>query len=1028
MFLKRLEIQGFKSFAGRTILEFLPPKNGRFSITAVVGPNGSGKSNIVDAIRWAMGEQSMKMLRGKKSEDIIFAGSETKGGVGMAEVNLILDNADGKMEIDCPEITVTRRLYKSGEGEYLVNGAQARLLDVRLLLAKAQFAETSYSIVGQGTIEDLLTLNPAGRKEFLDEAVGIKEFQIKQHQANLKLERTSDNMSQVDGLLREIEPRLRILSRQVKKLEKRREVELELRESQEKYYSAVFLNNKKEADALNAELSEVEKKYRSCFEESESIKKELAELVKTSPGKQEIFQKWQLEYQTVLSERNEIERQLAVKSGQLQTEYARLGKQNVIWLENKILELQKRAEQLDAESSLALTEKEKWAKAIAGDEKTLEETENICADKKRKIIFLQNQTARNQTEQNFWQFSGLSAVRSVLENRRSLGQVHGMVAELGEVADEYELAMEIAAGSYLSALAVEDEDTARAAVEYLRQNRLGAATFLPLTKIRRKEINEETKSLLNISGVIGFAVDLIKYSPKFADVFSFVFGDTLIVEDFASAQRVGVGRARMVTLAGDLFEKSGVIKGGYRERRKNGLSFSKFVFAGREQPFEDLQAQIKIEEESSAGLARRAEEIKNSLSEEKNELNKVNLKIEMLEREKGNVSSEMLVLQADLRSSQIKPEEYDEFLLKLKKEKEELQKQLSVFEKNINELSDKISELNKEEEEKKQRAYFLQDEMQAKQTALNEILARRNELKINMARIETKQESVEKEAEQEMGATVKSVLERNPQIADGIKIEELEILSSDTQKLKYQLSLIGGIDPEAMKEYEETKERFEFLSGQMEDLAKATADLRKMIAELDELMKNRRKEAFKKISKEFDHYFKILFSGGKAEIKEIYDEPEEDAVLDGSPAEGAAEVVEENKEKIKKENILTGIDVIVSLPGKKIKYINTLSGGERTLTSIALICAVLNFNPSPFIILDEVEAALDEANTMRFVEIMRELACKSQFIVITHNRATMHAADVLYGVVINGAEGASKLLSVKMEEAEKYEQANIDKK
>ena len=244
MYLKRLEIQGFKSFAPKTVLDFLPPKDGRFSITAIVGPNGSGKSNISDAIRWVMGEQSLKTLRGKKSEDIIFSGSEIKGQLGVAEVTLVLDNSDKRVLEDYSEIVVTRRFYRSGEGEYLINNKQARLYDIHLLLAQAQFAQGSYSVVGQGMIDRLLISSPTDRKDFLDEAAGIKEFQIKQHQAELKLRHTEENMLQAERLLAEVEPRLKILARQVKKLEKRQEVELELREVQEKYYGTIYHKNK----------------------------------------------------------------------------------------------------------------------------------------------------------------------------------------------------------------------------------------------------------------------------------------------------------------------------------------------------------------------------------------------------------------------------------------------------------------------------------------------------------------------------------------------------------------------------------------------------------------------------------------------------------------------------------------------------------------------------------------------------------------------------------------------------------------
>ena len=271
MYLKRLEIQGFKSFANKTVLDFLPPRDGRFSITGVVGPNGSGKSNVTDAIRWVMGETSLKVIRGKKSEDVIFGGSDIKGQLSAAEVTMVLDNTDGKVELDYPEIIITRRVFRGGESEYLINHNPVRLLDIHLILAKAQFAEHSYSIVGQGMIDKLLIVGPAERKEFLDEASGIKEFQIKEHQASLKLARTRDNMEQATRLLQEVEPRLKILARQVKKLEKRQEVEIQLREAQEKYYVTLYKHNLEEIGVIDTQLKTVEKNYRDSFYELETV-------------------------------------------------------------------------------------------------------------------------------------------------------------------------------------------------------------------------------------------------------------------------------------------------------------------------------------------------------------------------------------------------------------------------------------------------------------------------------------------------------------------------------------------------------------------------------------------------------------------------------------------------------------------------------------------------------------------------------------------------------------------------------------
>ncbi|MEK7680957.1 MAG: AAA family ATPase [Patescibacteria group bacterium] len=884
MYLKKLEIKGFKSFAEKTVVDFLPLKNGRYSITAIVGPNGSGKSNISDAVRWVMGEQSLKNIRGKKNEDVIFSGSETKGQLGAAEVNMVLDNSDGKLMDDYPELSITRRLYRSGEGEYLINNNSVRLLDIHLLLAKAQFAQHSYSVVGQGMIDRLLIVNPVERKEFLDAASGIKEFQIKQHQAELKLARTVENVEQADRLMQEVEPRLKILAKQVKKLEKRQEVELKLRENQERYYASVCLSNRIELDKLNSVLTGVETDYRQAFKDLEITQNELSALARDS-----------------------------VK------------------------------EEKESGSSDGVV------KIISEQRKLLDQISKDKTSAQLKIFSLEKQIFQDQSEQNYRQLSGLFAAQSVLENKDKFGEVHGLVAELGEVEEKYQLALEVAAGSYLSALVVADDEVAKQAIEFLRNNRLGVATFLPLNKINSRPADQAVDKILSMPGVVGLAAGIVKHENKFADIFSFVFGQTVVVENLAVAQKIGIGRARMVTLAGDLAEKSGVMKGGFKQIKKDGLRFSSRLSWSKDR-LAEYQSQINAEKQKIIELDAGYEEAKQKLLELESK------------READNSKTKLL------------------------------------------------------------KAFALQETMQKKQNTVNQILSSRNDLKIEIAKLETKLESLEEEVAAEMNISLESILERKPVTADADKLMEV---ASEIQKLKYQLSLIGGIDEEVAVDYSQTKERFDFLNTQISDLRAAMADLGKMIEELDEIMKTKRSAAFKKIKKEFDRYIKILFNGGSGEIFEIYGEPEEEPELASEQIIGERIEAKEEKKKIAK--ILTGIDISINPPGKKIKHINTLSGGERTLASIALICAILSYNPSPFVVLDEVEAALDETNTGRFAEIVAELSWHSQFIIITHNRVTMHAADALYGVVMGG-DGVSKMLSVNLEEAPKYEMTTVDKR
>ncbi len=1017
MYLKKLEIQGFKSFADKTILDFLPPSDGRFSITGVVGPNGSGKSNVVDAIRWVMGEQSIKTLRGKKSEDIIFGGSEAKGALGACEVSMFLDNSDNRVDIDLPEIVITRRLYRSGEGEYLINNNPVRMLDVHLLLAKAQFGQHSYSIVGQGTIDKMLAVTPAERKDFLDEASGIKEYQIKEHQASLKLARTQENMNQVQTLLNEVEPRLRMLSKQVKKLEQRQEVEINLREAQEKYYGSLYGSNKKEMDALDLNLKNLEENYRVAFKELEETQSELSTLAK-SESRQEVFVKLQEKHQAAVKVKNEWERQLSILSGKIQNAYSDLGKQNIGWLETKVAEF-KETEKRFKSDTLQLEEQVKKAEKVLAEKNT--EVETLAREKTQaavRLSQLQVKQFEQKSERQYLEYSGLTAVKAVLENKNRIGKIYGLVSELGEVESEYRVALEVAAGGNLSSLVVADDVVAKTAIEFLRDQRMGVATFLPLNKIANREIYDSVLALLNQEGVLGLAVDLIKFEEKFRNIFSYVFGDTLVVKNLAVAQRIGFGTARMVTLDGDVVEKRGVMKGGWRGQKKMQLGFSghnmmadgaglnyQEEYIKQEQAFKDFETQL--------------DKAKTEMLLAQMDKEKLSSQLQVLEIEIQKNQTEFVTMERELNMLQMSPDEYGAHLTNLEKEKEKINLEIKNSEAEIEKIEAEIKKFNDTEEIKKQRVFALQEAMQKQQTEVNNILSARNEFKIQLAKLETKNEDLNHEVSNEMSSSLASIAERWSEI---LEQKDLQEVADSIQKLKYQLSLIGGIDEEVVKEYETTKERYDFLTAQLTDLNAAVADLTKMIDELSEIMKKKRATAFKQIRKEFDRYFQILFGGGSATLDEIYGEPEKEPEIDSNG--NVIEIQEENPENIKtkkRDQILTGIDISVNPPGKKIKNINSLSGGERTLTSIALICAILNCNPAPFVVMDEVEAALDEANTTRFANIMSELAVKSQFIIITHNRVTMHSADALYGVTMGGA-GISKLLSVNIGEVGKYVQ------
>ncbi|HOX61188.1 MAG TPA: AAA family ATPase [Candidatus Magasanikbacteria bacterium] len=1017
MFLKSIEIQGFKSFAQKVHLDFIPPRDGKMSVTAIVGPNGSGKSNISDAIRWVMGEQSMKALRGKKSEDVIFAGSEAKGQLGMASVTLTLDNSDHRVDVEFDEIAITRRLYRSGDNEYVVNGQQIRLIDLQILLARAQFGQGSYSVVGQGMIDRLLLQTPEERKRFFDEAAGIKEFQIKRHQSILKMQHTEENLRQAEMLMNEVEPRLRALSRQVKKLEQRQDVENELRSLGEIYYTTLWQSNAKQLESLRGEMEIVHREYVELEKKLNIVQTELAKLA-GAESRESLFAELQKKSQEVMARKNSLEKDRAIIVGKLQAEYSKVGKQNVGWLEGKITELKTKKE--ETVRSLTLAE-EKYnhlnsdllAIRSANEKLLLEKTET-----RNKILRLTQNFQQVKNDQSYWQLAGLKAVQAILEDRQRFNGVFGVVAQLGKVPEEYLLALDVAAGSNLSSIVTSDEHVAETAIQYLRTNELGVATFLPISKVKPRYASQDLEEMKKIPGVRGLALDLVDFDKKFSNIFSYIFGNTLVVENIEVARSIGIGRIRMVTLEGDVMEVSGSMRGGFRRGKRNGLSFA--LAEGGE-----WMRGVQDDERVLAEAQTRLERVEIESEKAATNLQKIISDIQMAEAEarivreqKKSLDTEIATLNQELALCNMTPAEYGNAMVGLSSEKKMLDKMIVAVEHEMVAAETALADFNRVEEEKKRRVFALQDEMQAYQSSINKVVDRRNELQISIAKLDTRQEDLANEVYAEMHLDIKNILERN---ATTVSATELVGIQEKIQKCKYQMSLIGGIDEEVVKEHEETKTKYDFLTGQLSDLRRALGDLKTAVQELDEIMKKKRDKAFKLIRKEFSRYFELLFEGGKADLVEIYAEEEEsvemvngelasDGVISPSDIPVESDVVGRKK----KEQILIGIDAVACPPGKKIKNIQALSGGERTLTSIALVCAILNINPSPFVVLDEVEAALDEANTLRFNKILHELAMRSQFLLITHNQVTMHTADALYGVTM-GNDGISRLLSVKLD-------------
>lgn len=752
MYLERLEVQGFKSFANKNQLVFPGIVDGdRRGLTAIVGPNGSGKSNIADSVRWALGEQSMKTLRGKKSEDIIFSGSDKKGKLGMAEVSLYFNNEDRSAPVDYSQFVLTRRLYRDGESDYLINNTKVRLLDVQMMLAKANVGSKTYSVIGQGTVEGFLNTSLAERKEFFDEATGVKQFQIKRDESLNKLRLSLEHLGQAEMLLSEIEPRLANLTRQVNRLKRRGEVEVELRELQLAYFRTIWHEIHDRFKESNDSLLELEK--------NKQVKdKKLATLTQELAG---------------------LQRQGGVS---------------------------KDFERLQHELSTFQTQKEKL-----------------------------------QTE------------RIKMEARLEL-----------KIEAEH---------SYLT-----------------------------------KEI----------------AIELHKRLEKSLE----------------------------------LLEKSESI---------NDIEGIKKAFALIKKELSELHA-LTIKHTQSS--------VKTPVKQETN----------LVERTK-----------------------LDEDIKKIDQE--------------ISAVKTKLSRFSDDQEAERQRLFSMQNSIQSLQHEINELSNKLNAAQVESARQETKLEDLENAIRQDLGGLKEVRDERAKESIDRFAVQD------KITQLKRQMELIGGIDPEIENEYITTKERYDFLSGQVNDLLSTGESLEQVIVELDATIKERFDKEFKIISQKFEEYFKILFNGGNAKIIKVM--ADDESLNPENPAEKEEKNEQEENAPMSASTIklkrikylqkynatgLAGIEIQATPPGKKIKSITMLSGGERALTAIALISAIISANPSPFVVLDEVDAALDEANSERLAKILDDLSHKTQFIVITHNRASMMRAAMLYGVTMQD-DGVSKLLSIKMEDA-----------
>lgn len=1184
MILKALEMQGFKSFPDKTVLEF------NKGITAVVGPNGSGKSNISDAVRWVLGEQSTKTLRGSKMEDVIFSGTDVRKAKGFAEVTLRLDNTDRSLNKDSDEVSVTRRYYRSGDSEYLVNGESARLRDVNELFMDTGLGRDGYSIVGQGKIADMVSPKASERRDMLEEAAGISHFRYRRGDAIKRLAQAEENLVRLRDILSELESRVGPLKAQSEKAQKfivlageRKNLEIgiwlntidktgEKMRDQEHKIEIAEASHKEAQDELskigemidkaadgtrdiNIKLEEI-RNSASGFEEKlsdidsqikvaensilhnnetiERINRDKAAENETEQNidaavsaAQECIQKAEEQIADATRQMDELSKQeetyrlsssefsdrAAALSGEISALSVRLADCRVTaeTANSSIEEIRSRISAIDESMGTRKDDYDALLKRKADAEAELKEIQDeivsvknaidgytlrfenrgkkadnvkLAIDEKQRELHKGQDRVRllEDLEKNMEGYFG--AVKAVMKEsgRGALRGIYGPVSQLITVKDKYSAAIETALGAAVQNIVVDNETDAKRAMGFLKEHRAGRATFLPITAIKGRVLSEQ--GLDDQYGFVSIASELVSYDNKYSEIIRWLLGRTAVAEDIDSAIAIAKKysyRFRIVTLDGQVINAGGSMTGGSRVQnagilsRGNEIERLKGSLASMQKELDGMLSDYKLlSEDASAAKAelegaegdllrakeeniRREGELKlasdklasvssgvKELLEEKETLEKriesvssgaeaARSQIDELKETLENKEKELESITDDSKTLQKNREEVASKAAEIRLRIVSLQKDVEANTDEITRLKnrktghlDRLSELDgeiREIEEKNDELRALTERLSADEKALkanhgdaqnqiNELISQRDELEkqANDLRLHERAKSEERERLsgdiarlEERKIAMRNEydnltsklydeyqLTRREAAALEIEIDDYSLAAKRLAELKSQIRALGSVNVSAIEEYKEVSERYEFLSGQINDVETSRAELNKMIDDLTGKMAEQFREQFNRINSCFGQTFIELFGGGKAELR-LEDE---------------------------RDVLGSDIEIKVQPPGKNVQNINLLSGGEKGLSAIALLFAILKVTPAPFCIFDEVEAALDDVNVSRYAQYVRRMTKNTQFILITHRRGTMEEADVLYGVTMQ-EKGVSKLLELKTAEMAK---------
>ncbi len=1001
MYLKALEIQGFKSFADKTRLTF------EKDITAIVGPNGSGKSNISDAILWVMGEQRSKALRGAKMEDVIFGGTQKRGALGFAEVSLIIDNSGHIFDSESSEIMLTRRYYRSGESEYFINRESVRLKDINNLLMDTGLGRDGYSIIGQGKIADIVSTKSTDRREVFEEAAGISRFRYRKEEAERKLQKTQENLLRIRDKIEELELQVGPLKKQaevakrylllrdelrvleisvwMENLEKLREqnqsIQLEYEQAQRALDKA-----RAELEALYASSESITERMHQKDVESEEARERLSAAEGSVAEAESMAAVLEANRKSSEENRERLLQDMAEQASRAREIRQRMDEGSARMAEireqeNQVQELLQQNANVVEGCRMKLKSREDMVNALQ-EKATNLEVEGRSMDSRIRML--------QDMEKAYEGYS--KAVKTVMReaSQGRLSGIHGPVAKLLKTEKDFALAIETALGSASQNIVVDSQQSARSAIEMLKRMDAGRATFQPVDTIRGSVMNDAPT---RDPGFVGIAYDLVSFEPQYKEIFASFLGRTVVAETLSDAVRMSKAsgsRLRIVTLDGQLVNAGGSMTGGSAVTNSGILS--------RANELEELQKKrIRLQEKEKNCAA--------ELNQAKSNLSGLRYQLDMSLEDQAELKSRHSSLEAEHRTTESAVQHLQQLLDGYSGDSQQRQAAVEAAQRQIDSFSQRL-------QEQEEKLGLLRDKVAGIRREIQEISAKRLELEgkrsradkdaqarngeiLDLERAAHKIESRKQNAEMEEKQILDKLwdnyeLSHSAAAAQRQPVENLQKATKEIGSLRREIGSLGSPNLGAIEEFERVNSRYEFLSEQRDDVNGAKKDLEEIIGDITGEMKTVFLEKFRQIDQSFRQTFLELFGGGKAAL-----------------------VLEDEQDVLS-----CGIEIHVQPPGKALSTLSLLSGGEMAFVAIALYFAILKVRPTPFCVMDEIEAALDEANVDRYAAYMRRMAEKTQFLVITHRRGTMEEADMLYGVTMQ-EKGVSTVIDLNLETAQK---------